>query len=144
MGKIQVSSDGRAQQIRWLIASLNLPELIQGERPFYEEIFCFDSRWKLVLRNKPLDFKSTLLKLTTRERLRNKPLEIVVPKTEVCYFWAIGDRCRYPEALCRDLHEDREYTLQTNVRDGKPNPGPLCESRRSDSRSTLRRIARTS
>ncbi|KAB8298970.1 hypothetical protein EYC80_001113 [Monilinia laxa] len=78
-------------------------------------------------KNSPLHLKSTGPKLTTRERLRNKPLEIVVPKTEVCYFWAVGDRCRYPEALCRDLHEDREYTLQTNVRDGKPNPGPLCE-----------------
>ncbi|KAG4033288.1 hypothetical protein MFRU_005g03000 [Monilinia fructicola] len=73
--------------------------------------------------NSPLDLKST----NTRERLRSKPLEIVVPKTEVCYFWALGDRCRYPEELCRDLHEDREYTLHTNVRDGKPNPGPLCE-----------------
>ncbi|KAF7877388.1 hypothetical protein EAF04_001068 [Stromatinia cepivora] len=64
----------------------------------------------------------------TRERLRNKPYEIVVPKTEVCYFWSMPKGCRYTEAQCRDLHEEREYTLQTNLRNGKPNPGALYDS----------------
>ncbi|KAJ8067891.1 hypothetical protein OCU04_003478 [Sclerotinia nivalis] len=64
----------------------------------------------------------------TRERLRNKPYEIVVPKTEVCYFWSLPKGCRYTEAQCRDLHEEREYTLQTNLRNGKPNPGALYDS----------------
>ncbi|CAD6449027.1 7b5ab8b5-39a3-4681-80ff-d89b498a109b [Sclerotinia trifoliorum] len=64
----------------------------------------------------------------TRERLRNKPYEIVVPKTEVCYFWSLPKGCRYTEAQCRDLHEEREYTLQTNLRNGKPNPGALFDS----------------
>ncbi|ESZ93373.1 hypothetical protein SBOR_6250 [Sclerotinia borealis F-4128] len=63
----------------------------------------------------------------TRELLRKPAYEIVVPKTEVCYFWEFGDRCRYLEEQCRDLHEDREFTLQTNVRYGKPNPGPLFD-----------------
>ncbi|KAI9640457.1 hypothetical protein NHQ30_011203 [Ciborinia camelliae] len=71
--------------------------------------------------------EDTMPRSKTRERLRNEPYEIVVPKTEVCYHWASKNDCRYTEAQCRDLHEDREYTLQTNIRNGKPNPGPLWD-----------------
>ncbi|KAF7934626.1 uncharacterized protein EAE98_002671 [Botrytis deweyae] len=65
--------------------------------------------------------------MTTRDRLRIEPHEIVVPKTEVCYYWDSPKGCRFPEAQCRDLHEHREYTLQTNIRNGKINPGVLFD-----------------
>ncbi|TGO52080.1 hypothetical protein BCON_0148g00250 [Botryotinia convoluta] len=65
--------------------------------------------------------------MTTRDRLRIEPHEIVVPKTEVCYYWDSPKGCRFTEEQCRDLHEHREYTLQTNIRNGKINPGVLFD-----------------
>ncbi|KAM3151987.1 hypothetical protein ABEW05_007658 [Botrytis cinerea] len=65
--------------------------------------------------------------MTTRDRLRVEPHEIIVPKTEVCYYWDSPRGCRFTEEQCRDLHEHREYTLQTNIRNGKINPGLLFD-----------------
>ncbi|TGO53667.1 hypothetical protein BOTNAR_0289g00070 [Botryotinia narcissicola] len=129
--EINSESDSESAGIESRVSSLNTDheeEVVNEQKPNDAD---YDNKGLQMTKYRPNRSYNSSPKpgkfMTTRDRLREEPHEIVVPKTEVCYYWDSPKGCRFDEATCRDLHEHREYTLQTNIRNGKINPGVLFD-----------------